>query len=284
MSTILMFALGSGLMAVGLLILAILWKTRAFLHSSPRRVSEEADAGVPSRPNGAPKVAELLGSENAGNNSPNAGVMSVVDELAKKIIIEMARAANEEARRAADVVEAGRHNPIAIVAEAERQAQQILKNAAGRAQDTIKAVRMTTYRVRDETGSALTNINNLLPASDDPADGSNDKLGVGNGHTTVLASVSTVRQRNHTMKRSVDDTEQGKENPAERVQTIEAERIPAVNRRLDGAATLAGRELVTSQTLEVGHFQEKEAGQSESWGPKKQGWSWRDLLWSYSRD
>ena len=264
-----MLALGSGLMAVGLLIFAILWKSRASRHSLPRQVPEETDTGVPSRPSAAPNVAAPLGSEKSG-------VMSAVNELAKKIIVEVDRVASEEARRAADV-EAARDSPIAIVAEAEQQAQQILKNAAGRAQDAIKAVRMTTDRVTDEFGSALTNINNLLPASNDPSDSSNDKLGVGNGHVTVPASVSAIQERNHTMKRSVDYTEQGKEGPAERLQTIEAERVSAVDKRLEDAAKLAGKEFVTSQAGEGAHSQEKEAGRCGSLELKKQSW-WRGIL------
>ena len=275
MSTILILALGSGLMAVGLLILAILWKSRASLHSLPRPVSEETHPGVPNLPNAAPNMAALVGSEKTG-------MMSAVNELAEKIIVEVDRVANEEARRAADV-EAARDSPKEIVAEAEQRAQQILKNAAGRAQDAIKAVRMTTDRVTDEFGSALTNINNLLPASNDPADGSNDKLGVGNGHVTVPAAVSAIRKPSQTRMSSVDYTEQGKEGPAERLQTIEAERIPAVDKRLEDAAKLAGKELVTSQTGEGADFQEKKAGRSGSWELKKQGWSWRDIFWSDSR-
>ena len=185
MRNILMLALGSGLIAMGLLILATLWRSRASLHSLPTQVSEETETGVPSRPNAASLGAALVGSEGSGNNGPTTDVMSAVNELAKKIIIE-------EARRA-EAVEADRDSPRAIVAEAEQQAQQISKNAAGRAQEAIKAVRMTTDRVTDEIGSALTNIYNLLPASNESVDGSNNKLGVGNGHVTVRASVSAIR-------------------------------------------------------------------------------------------
>ena len=270
MSTILMLALGSGLMAVGLLAFAILWKSRA------SQLSEETDTDVPSRPNAAPNLAALVGSEKSWSNSLETGVMSAVKELARNIIIEVDRAANEEKRRAANV-EAARESPIAIVAEAEQQAQQILKNAAGRAQDAIKAVRMTTDRVTDEFASALTNINNLLPASNDPTDGSNDKLDVGNGHVTVLASVSAIRKRSQ-IKRSADYTEQGKEGAAERLQTIEAERVPSVNKRLEeDAAELAGKELLTSQTGEGAPSKQKEAGRSGVWEIKKQSW-WRGIL------
>ena len=139
---------------------------------SPKQVSEETDTGVPGG-NNAPNVAALVGREKSGNNTPKTDVISAVNELAKEILIE-------EARRASDV-EATRDSTSAIVAEAEQQAQQILKNAAGQAQDAIKAVRMATDRATDEIGSALTSIHRLLPASNDSADGSNNKLAVGNG-------------------------------------------------------------------------------------------------------
>ena len=85
------------------------------------------------------------------------------------------------------------------------------------------------------------------------------------------------------MKGSVDYTEQGKEGPAKRLQTNEAERAPAVNARLeDDAAKLAGKELVTSQTGEGAHFQGEEAGRSGGWELKRQGW-WRGIFWTYSR-
>ena len=274
MSTILMLALGSGMMAVGLLILAILWKSRASRHSLPGQGPKEKDTDIPSRPSATPSVAVLVGSEKSG-------VMSAVNELAQKIIIETDRVANEEARRAADV-EAVKDSPRAIVAEAEQKAQQILKNAAGRAQDAIKAVRMTTDSVTDEFGSALTNINDLLPASNDPADGSNDKLGVGNGHVTVLASVTAIRKRSQTMKGSADYTKQGKEGPAERLRTIEAERVHAVNEGLEDAAKLASKELVPGQTGEGAHSKEQEAGRFGGWELKKHGW-WRGIFWTYSR-
>ena len=276
-----MLALGSGLMAVGLLIFAILWKSRASRHSLPRQVSEETDTGVPSRTTASANVAALVGSEKSGSNNPETGVMSAVNELATQIIIEVDRVANEEARRAADV-EAARDSPRAIVAEAEQQAQQTLKNAAGRARDAVKAIRMTADRVTDEFGSALTNINNLLPPSKDSAHGSKDKLSVGNGPVTVPASVSAIRKRTQPMKGSVGYTEQGKEGPAERLQTIETERVPAVDKRLEDAAQLAGKELVTSQTGEGAPSQEKEAGRSGVWEIKKQGW-WRGIFWTYSR-
>ena len=208
--------------------------------------------------------------------------MVAVDELAKKIMIEVGRIANEEARRAADG-EAARDSPRAIVAETEQQAQQILENAAGRVPDVIKAIRMTTDRVADELGSALTNIYNLLPASTGPVVGSNGKLRVGNGHVTVPASVSAIRERNQTMKRSVGYTEQGNERPASPLQTIEAERFPAVDESLEDAVKQVGKELVTSQTGEGAHVQEKGVGRPGSWELKKQGWSWRDIFWSDSR-
>ena len=257
-------------------------KSRTSDHSLPRPDSKEPDTDVPSRPNGAPNVAALVGSEQSGKNTQRTEVMSTVDELAKKIMIEVGRIANEEARRAADV-EAARDRPRAIVAEAERQAELILKNASRQAKDVIKAVRMTTDRVTDELRSALTNIINLLPASNDPADGSNDKLGVGNGHTTVPASVSAIGKPSQPMKESVDYTEHGKEGPAERLQTIEAETVPAGDKGLVDAAKLTGQEPVTSQTREVAHFHEKEAGQFGAWALKRQSW-WRDIFWSYSRD
>ncbi len=85
------------------------------------------------------------------------------------------------------------------------------------------------------------------------------------------------------MKRSVDYTEQVKKRPAERLQTMETERIPAVDKRLEDAAKLSGKELVSSQSGGGAHFQEKETGRSGSWEIKKRGWSWRDIFWSYSR-
>ena len=251
-------------------------KSRAPFHSLPRSDFKETDTDVPSRPNAAPNVAALVGSEQSGKNTQRTEVMSTVDELAKNIMIEVGRITNEEARRAADV-EAVRYRPRAIVAEAERQAERVLKNAVGRAHDVIKAVRMTTDRVTDELRSALTNINNLLPASNGPADGSSDKLMVGNGHVSVPASVSAIGKPSQPMKESVDYAEHGKEGPAERLQTIEAKRVPAVDKRLEDATKLAGKEPVTSQTGEGAHSKEKKAGRSGGWELKKQRW-WRGIL------
>ena len=252
MRNILMIALGSGPIAMGLVILATLWRSRASLHPLPKQVSGGTDTGVPSRPNAAMLGAAFVRSEKSGNNGPTTDVMSAVNELAKEIIVE-------EARRAAEV-EAARDSKRATYAEAEQQAQQISKNAAGRAQDAIRAVQMTTDSVTDEIGSALTNIYNLLPASNDSADGPNNKLGVGNGHVTVPASA--IRKRGQTIEGSVD-TEQREEGPAERLQTIEAERVPAANEGLEDAAELAGKELVTSETGEGADSQEKEAGRTK---------------------
>ena len=258
-------------------------KSRAPVHSLPRSDFKETDADVPSRPTAAPNVAALVGSEQSGKNTQRTEVMSTVDELAKKIMIEVGRIANEEARRAADL-EAVRYHPRAIVAEAERQAERILKNAVSRAHEVIKAVRMTTDRVTDELRSALTNINNLLPASNGPADGSSDKLMVGNGHVTVPASVSAIGKPSQPMKESADYAEHGKEGPAEPpLQTIEAESVPAGDKRLVDAAKLTGQGPTTSRAREVAHFHETEAGEFGRWALKRQSW-WRDIFWSYSRD
>ena len=212
--------------------------------------------------------------EEGPDASVNGNEPQVQDVMTKSRrifpVLELANRLVEEAERAEEI-ESLTVRAQCIVQAAGWKADCLLSEARALADDVTEEMRSALTRVNDLI-SALTPGIDVLPASNNSADGSNDKLGVGNGHVDVPAL--SPQSENEVRRGSIDYTEQGEEGTAKRLQMIEAERVPAANKRFEYAAKLAGKEVVTSQTIEGAPSREKDSG---GWEMKKQGW-WRGIL------
>lgn len=266
MNTILMLAVGSSLMAMGLLILAILWKSRASLQPRPRQVTKEARSSLPSWPSDPPDSAASAENERSQNTSPDLRVKSPIHELAKQLIVGVDQFADEEARRVADADSArvraaaeaeaqkaeADDRSRAIIAQAEQQSQQVLEIATRRAQDVIQAIPIFIDMVKDEIGVALTNVNNLLPPLYDPVEASHGEVDINNGHVTDPTPISTIGERVSIAPENVNYAEQVNKGPTWRL------RGPA------------GEGVHLPAKAERGRWELK----------RHRGWSWRDIFWS----
>ncbi len=172
---------GACLIAIGLSILAFLWKTRAFGAKEQREAAhislldpldEAPSATAPE--NGSPRLDEAPSATVPENDSPRVDErehvsQSPIYELAQQLAMA-ATAAEKEARtlegKATD-------RSMEIVAQAEQQAQQIGKRAAQEAQETIQAAawaakhlqgeaRTLTDTAISEVSSAVTALNGLV--------------------------------------------------------------------------------------------------------------------------
>ena len=158
-------AFGAGLMAIGLSILAFLWKTRA---SRATEQSEAAHVNLPGRLDEAPAAAALgIVRPRVGETDP--AHQSQIYELAQQLAMA-ATAAEKEARtlegNATD-------RSLEIIARAEQEAQRIGKKAAQEAQQTVQAAvwaanhlqveaRTLTETATSEISSAATALNGLV--------------------------------------------------------------------------------------------------------------------------
>ena len=158
-------AFGAGLMAVGLSILAFLWKTRI---SGAKEQPEAAHISAPGPLDEAPSASEAETDRSRVDETEQAR-QSPIYELAKQLATA-ATAAEENARtlegKATD-------RSMEIIAKAEQQAQQIGKRAAQEAQQTVQAAvwaanhlqveaRTLTDSAIGEVSSAATALNGLV--------------------------------------------------------------------------------------------------------------------------
>ncbi len=158
-------AFGAGLMAVGLSILAFLWKTRA---SGAKEQPEAARISLPDPLDEAPASTALERDRPRVDETEHV-LQSPIYELAQQLA--MAATAAEKDARALEGKATDRSTEI--VAQAEQQAQQIGKRAAKEAQDTIQAAawaanhlqaeaRTLTDTAISEVSSAVTALNGLV--------------------------------------------------------------------------------------------------------------------------
>ncbi len=158
-------AFGAGLMAIGLSILAFLWKTRV---SGAKEQPEAARISPPSLLEEAP-AAIALEADGSRLDETEHVRQSPIYELAQKLAAA-ATAAEKDAR---NLEGKATDRSMDIIAQAERQAQQIGKRAAQEAQDTIQAAvwaanhfqvetRTLTDTAISEVSSAVTALNGLV--------------------------------------------------------------------------------------------------------------------------
>ena len=158
-------AFGAGLMAVGLSILAFLWKTRA---SGAKEQPKTARNSLPDPLDEAPASIALERDRPRVDETEHV-LQSPIYELAQQLA--MAATAAEKDARALEGKATDRSTEI--VAQAEQQAQQIGKRAAKEAQDTIQAAawaanhlqaeaRTLTDTAISEVSSAATALNGLV--------------------------------------------------------------------------------------------------------------------------
>ena len=156
---------GTGLMAIGLSVLAFLWKTRA------SRATEQPEAehiNLPGPLDEAPSAIALETDRPRVDETEHAH-QSPIYELAQQLAMA-ATAAEKEARtlegRATD-------RSMEIIAQAEQEAQRTGKRAAQEAQQTVQAAvrvanhlqveaRTLTDSATSEIGSAVTALNGLV--------------------------------------------------------------------------------------------------------------------------
>ena len=161
--------------------------------------------------------SSVNGTESqAQEDSTEPGRTSPILELANQLIVEVDSLAKEQARRVAET-EAARIRVVAevraqaaaesgaIIARAEQEAQDIVQAAARNADKLESEARTLADTVAEEIESALTRINDLLPvltnvndllaATDLSGDESDRKLDVTNGPATELAPASGAEER-----------------------------------------------------------------------------------------
>ncbi len=153
-------ALGAGLMAIGLSILAFLWKTRA---SGAKQQPEAAHISPPGLLDEAP-AATALEHDRPRVDQTEYARQSPIYELAQQLA--MAATAAEKEARTLEGKATDRSGEI--IAQAERQAQQIGKRAAQEAQDTIQAAAWATNHLQTEartlTGTAISEVSSAVTA------------------------------------------------------------------------------------------------------------------------
>ncbi len=162
---LLALAFGAGLIAIGLSILVFLWKTRV---SGATKQPETTRISTPGPLDEAPDANALEHDRPRVDQTEHAH-QSPIYELAQQLAMA-ATAAEKDARtlegKATD-------RSTEIVAQAERQAQQIGKRAAQEAQETIQAAawaanhlqveaRALTDAAMSELSSAATALNGLV--------------------------------------------------------------------------------------------------------------------------
>ena len=158
-------AFGAGLMALGLSILAFLWKARA---SRGTEQPEATHINLPGLLDEAP-AATALESDGPRVEETEHVLQSPIYELAQQLAMA-ATAAEKEARtlegKATD-------KSMEIIAQAEEEAQRIGKRAAQKAQETVQAAtwaanllqveaRTLTDTAISEIGSSVTALNGLV--------------------------------------------------------------------------------------------------------------------------
>ena len=156
---------GACLMAIGLSILAFLWKTRA---SGAKEQPEAANISLPGRLDEAPAASALENDRPRVDETEHAR-QSPIYELARQLAVA-ATAAEKEARTLEGTAT---DRSMEIIAQAEQEAQRIGKRAAQEAQQTVQAAvwaanhlqveaRTLTDTAMSEISSAATALNGLV--------------------------------------------------------------------------------------------------------------------------
>ncbi len=189
-------AVGAGLMAIGMSILGYLWRTRA---SRAKEQPEAAHVSVPDLLDQAPSATALENDRPRVDETEHAR-QSPIYELAQQLAMA-ATAAEKEAKtlegRATD-------RSTEIIAQAERQAQQIGQRAAQEARETVQAAAWTANHLQAEartlTDTAISEVSSAVTAL--------------NGLVTKLAKLDSRSPENspghlRDADRASDDVERG---------------------------------------------------------------------------
>ena len=157
---ILALAFGAGLMAIGLSILAFLWKTRA---SSATEQPEAAHISLPDLLDEAPSAATVE-NDNPRVDEAKHARQSPIYELAQRLALA-ATAAEAEARTLEGKATI---TSMEIIAQAEQEAQRIGKRANKEAQETVQAAAWAASHLQGEartlTDTAASEINSAVTA------------------------------------------------------------------------------------------------------------------------
>ena len=153
-------AFGAGLMAIGVSILAFLWKTKA---SGAKEKTEAAHISLPDLIDEAPSTATARENRPLLDETEHAR-QSPIYELAQQLAMA-ATAAEKEARTLeGDATD----RSVEIIAQAEQQAQQTCKRAAQEAQNTIQAAAWAANHLQVEaralTDTAISEVSSVVTA------------------------------------------------------------------------------------------------------------------------
>ncbi len=225
-------AFGAGLMAVGLSILAFLWKTKA---SGAKEQPEAARVSAPGLLEEAPAAAALETDGPRIDETEHAR-QSPIYELAR----QLATAATAAEKDARNLEGAATDRSMEIIAQAEQQAQQIGKRAAQEAQQTVQAAvwaanhlqveaRALTDAAIGEVSSAATALNGLVtkltqldsrsPAGSQDhlqdADRAGDEVEPGPATRGLKDEVKAVLASLNDLRRSPSDSADGSEDESD---------------------------------------------------------------------